>query len=150
MPNEDAPSQNPASETPDSTPNQADENAYLWDENGDKIEESVSDTPETEHSEDVSTQADVDHSSESDTKEEDKKLRAESFKLASEFGSIGLFLLFAIIFSYYIGKWCDQLFGTKPIFTVFWICCGVAATVLEAIKNIKKASKLNQTEGTKQ
>ncbi len=126
------------------------EDTYLWDENGDKIEDSDAETAEIAHSDSASSLADDGKSSDSDTKEEDKKLRAESFKLASEFGNMGLFLLFALIFSYAIGNFCDKIFGTKPIFTVFWICCGVAATVLETIKNIKKASKLDQTTGTKQ
>ena len=115
---------------------------YLWDENGDRPEDTedaplpVSDPDQT--------------ATDAEEIEENKKIRAQSFKLASEFGSIGLFLLIALLFSYYIGKWCDQAFGTKPIFTVFWICCGIAATILEAIKNIKKASKIGQTTGTKQ
>ena len=143
--------QNDASQMPENTSNQVDENAYLWDENGDKIEDL--DLPASDSTHPDSSHTDEAQPSDSETKEAkeaDKKLRAESFKLASEFGSIGLFLLLAVLFSYYIGKWCDQLFGTKPIFTVFWICCGIAATVLEAIKNIKKASKLDQSEGTKQ
>ena len=129
--------------TPASETQEQEKSDYLWDEKGDKIDEVDTPSPEVTASADES-------SSDADSKEADKKIRAESFKLASEFGSIGLFLLIALVFSYYIGKWCDGLFGTKPIFTVFWICCGVAASVLEAVRTIKKASQLDQSSGNKE
>ncbi len=144
MPNEEQPNtqQNASSNNPDIPAEQDENSVYLWDEKGDKIEDENPDTipPVT---------TDNEQNTDADTKEADKKLRADSFKLASEFGSIGLFLLIAVVISYHIGKWCDQFLGTKPILTVFWICCGIAATVLEAIKNIKKASKLDQSNREK-
>ena len=124
----------------------AGQDTYLWDEHGDKIErESADPVDSAASSKDV---ANIE-ATPKNTAEEDKKLRADSLKLASEFGSIGLFLLIALCFSYYIGKWCDQIFGTKPIFTIFWICCGVAATILEAVKTIKKASHLGDSKDAK-
>ena len=134
---------NDGNPTSSSAPGEPVSSEYLWDEKGDKID------AVDEASPDVTTDAN-DTPSDAEAKEADKKIRAESFKLASEFGSMGLFLLIALVFSYYIGKWCDGLFGTKPIFTVFWICCGVAASVLEAVRTIKKAGKLDQSSGKKE
>ena len=74
--------------------------------------------------------------------EEDRKLRAQSYKIAANLGNFGMFLIIALIFGYVIGRWMDGFFGTKPVFMVFWICCAVAASILELVKNIKKAQKL--------
>ncbi len=78
------------------------------------------------------------------TEDEDRKIRAESYKIMASLGNIGIFLLLAVLFTYFIGKWCDDLFGTKPVFTVIWIVLGVAATIKEAVQNIRAASRLGE------
>ena len=83
------------------------------------------------------------------SEEEDRKLRAESYKIMASIGNLGLFLLLAVIVGYFIGDFLDGKLGTKPWFTVFWILCGVAATVKEAIRNIKAAQKLGEKETPK-
>lgn len=75
-------------------------------------------------------------------KEADKKLRAESMKIMASVGNFGIFLILAVLFSYFIGNALDSFFGTKPVFTVFWILCGIAASIRELVSNIKKAMKL--------
>lgn len=74
-------------------------------------------------------------------KEEDSRIRAESLKMAGSFGNFGLFLVIAVVFGYVIGRWCDGYFGTKPWMTVFWVVCAVIASVMEFVKNVKKAQK---------
>lgn len=76
--------------------------------------------------------------------EEDKKVRSESYRLMANVGNFGLFLLLAVLFGYFIGKTCDEFFGTKPVFTVLWIGFGVAASVLEVVRTIKAAQKLGE------
>ena len=85
-----------------------------------------------------------DSRSEEEIAEEDKKLKAQSLRQAGDLGSFGLFLLIAVIFSYFIGNWMDGVFNTKPVFTIFWICCGIAASVREMVRNIKKAQKMGE------
>jgi F0F1-type ATP synthase assembly protein I len=77
-------------------------------------------------------------------KQADRKLKADSLKIAANLGNFGIFLILAVLFGYFIGNALDGFFGTKPILTVFWICCGVAAAVRELVKNIKAASKLSE------
>ncbi len=79
-------------------------------------------------------------------KEADAKLKSESLKTAAGWGNFGLFLLLAVIFGYFIGHVLDGFFGTKPIFTIFWVCCGVAAAVRELVRTIKAASKLGDDD----
>ena len=76
--------------------------------------------------------------------DEDKKVRAESMKILTNVGNFGLFLLITLVFGYYIGKWCDKMFGTKPVFTVIWIGFAVAASIRELYRNIKAAQKLGE------
>ena len=74
-------------------------------------------------------------------KEDDSKVRAESLKMAGSFGNFGLFLVIAVVFGYVIGGWCDGFFGTKPWLRVFWVVCAVIASIMEFVKNVKKAQK---------
>ncbi len=80
--------------------------------------------------------------------EADKKLRSESYKIMAEVGNFGLFLVIALIFTYVIGRWMDNLFGTKPVFTIFWIVCGIASSIMELAKSLKKAKKLAEDDKT--
>ena len=79
-------------------------------------------------------------------KEADAKLKSESLKTAAGWGNFGLFLLLAVIFGYFIGHALDGIFGTKPILTIFWVCCGIAAAVRELVRTIKAASKLGDDD----
>ena len=78
----------------------------------------------------------------------DRKLMRDSRNLAANLGNFGLFLILALGVGYFIGGFLDDLFGTKPIFTVFWIACGFAASIKELSANIKAAQKLAETEST--
>lgn len=71
--------------------------------------------------------------------EEDKKIRAESYKIFGRFGNFGLFLVIALVFAYFIGDFCDRFFGTKPILTVFWLVCAVLASFKEVWRSISAA-----------
>ena len=75
-------------------------------------------------------------------KAESKEVRAESFRLMASVGNFGLFLLIAIIFGYFIGNALDSFFGTKPVFTVFWVVCAVIASIRELWRSIRKAKRL--------
>lgn len=75
-------------------------------------------------------------------KAESKEVRAESFRLMASVGNFGLFLLIAIIFGYFIGNALDSFFGTKPVFTVFWVVCAVIASIRELWRSIHKAKRL--------
>lgn len=75
-------------------------------------------------------------------KEKERKLLADSRNLAANVGNFGIFLILAVIVGYFIGQFLDDLFGTKPVMTVFWIVCGVAASIQELVRNIKTAAKL--------
>ena len=88
----------------------------------------------------------VDTRSDEEIAEEDRKLRAQSIKTASNVGNFGMFLIIAVIFGYVIGRWMDGFFGTKPVFIIFWVCCGVAASILELVKNIQKAKNLGENK----
>ena len=81
-------------------------------------------------------------------KEADRKLKADSLKIAANLGNFGIFLVLAVLFGYFIGHALDGFFGTKPILTVFWVCCGVIAAVRELVKNIKAAGKLSEDNDT--
>ena len=74
--------------------------------------------------------------------QEDKALRAESWKTAGRMGNFGLFLIIALIFGWCIGSWLDSLFGTKPVFLVLFLAYAVAASILEVVRTIKKAGQL--------
>ena len=91
---------------------------------------------------DSSENAVIQPEKECDEDAEKKATRTESFRIMAEVGNFGLFLVIAVVFCYAIGKWMDGVFGTKPIFMVFWIVCGVAASILELRKSLIKASKL--------
>ena len=80
----------------------------------------------------------------------DDKLKTESLKTAAGWGNFGLFLLLAVIFGYFIGNALDGFLGTKPVLTVFWVCCGVAAAVRELVRSIKAASKLGNDDAPQQ
>ena len=75
-------------------------------------------------------------------KAESKEVRAESFRLMASVGNFGLFLLIAIIFGYFIGNALDSFFGTKPVFTVFWVVCAVIASIRKLWRSIHKAKRL--------
>lgn len=75
-------------------------------------------------------------------KEADKKIRAESMRIMASLGNFGIFLILAVLFSYVIGNAMDKFFDTKPIFTIFWIVCGVLSSIRELVRNIRKAMKL--------
>ena len=75
-------------------------------------------------------------------KAESKEVRAESFRLMASVGNFGLFLLIAIIFGYFIGNALASFFGTKPVFTVFWVVCAVIASIRELWRSIHKAKRL--------
>lgn len=77
-------------------------------------------------------------------KTESKKVRAESFRLMASIGNFGLFLLLAIIFGYFIGNGLDSFFGTKPVFTVFWVVCAVIASIRELWRSVHKARQLGE------
>ena len=96
-----------------------------------------------EDKDDAFGEVQVDTRTDEEIAEEDKKLKAQSYKIAANLGNFGMFLIIALIFGYVIGRWMDGFFGTKPVFEVFWICCAVAASILELVKNIKKAQKLS-------
>jgi len=79
--------------------------------------------------------------------EQDKSLRAASLKAYGSFSTIGIFFLLAVIICYYIGHNLDELFHLdKPIFTVFWVICGIAATIKEFVTMVKKAQKLGEND----
>ena len=77
---------------------------------------------------------------------EDKKLRAESYKIMANMGNFALYLVIALVFTWFIGSAMDNFFGTTPIFTIFWIFCGIASTVLEVRKTLIAAKKLGESE----
>ena len=78
-----------------------------------------------------------------DSPEENRALRAESMKTFGRLSTFGLNLLLAVLVGYVIGHFIDDLFGIKyPVFTVFWVLCGVAFAVMELVKTIKAAIKL--------
>lgn len=77
---------------------------------------------------------------------EDKKLRAESYKIMANMGNFTLYFIVALIFTWFIGTNMDEFFNTKPVFTIFWIACGIASTVLEVRKTILAAKKLGETD----
>lgn len=77
-------------------------------------------------------------------KMESKKVRAESFRLMASVGNFGLFLLLAIIFGYFIGNGLDSFFGTKPVFTVFWVVCAVIASIRELWRSVHRARQLGE------
>ena len=77
-------------------------------------------------------------------KAESKEVRAESFRLMASVGNFGLFLLIAIIFGYFIGNALDSFFGTKPVFTVFWVVCAVIASIRELWRSIHNAKRLTE------
>lgn len=77
---------------------------------------------------------------------EDKKLRAESYKIMANMGNFTLYFIVALIFTWFIGTNLDEFFNTKPVFTIFWIACGIASTVLEVRKTILAAKKLGETD----
>ena len=89
-----------------------------------------------------------DYETQQNEKEADRKLKADSLKIAASLGNFGLFLVLAVLFGYFIGHALDGFFGTKPILTIFWVCCGVAAAVRELVKNIKAAGKLSEDKNT--
>ncbi len=80
-------------------------------------------------------------------KEADRKLRSESYKIMARFGNFGLFLIIAVVFGWFIGSAMDKLFGTNPVFTVFWIVAAVAASILEVVRSVKAAKKLGEEGG---
>ena len=55
---------------------------------------------------------------------EDKKLRAESYKIMAHMGNFTLYFLVALVFTWFIGSAMDNFFNTAPVFTIFWIFCG--------------------------
>ncbi|MCL2326204.1 MAG: AtpZ/AtpI family protein [Proteobacteria bacterium] len=57
-------------------------------------------------------------------------------------GSFALFLGLAVVFGYVIGRYLDNWLGTGPYLTIFWVLCGVAASVMELIKLVRKAKLL--------
>lgn len=71
-----------------------------------------------------------------------RDLRAQSFKQFGVLGNFGLFLIVALIFGYVIGRALDTFFGTKPIFTVFWIMCASIASIREFVRSIKAAKNI--------
>lgn len=75
-------------------------------------------------------------------KDEARDLRAQSFKQFGNLGNFGLFLIVALIFGYVIGRALDTFFGTKPIFTVFWIVCASIASIREFVRSIKAAKNI--------
>ncbi len=83
----------------------------------------------------------------SSTPEQDKALRAATLTAYGKFSTIGIFLLLSIAFGYAIGHFFDNLFHlNKPIFTVFWIICGIAATIKEFLTMLKNARKLGDDD----
>lgn len=79
----------------------------------------------------------------STTSEEDKAIRAQSLRTFGKFSTIGLHLLFAVLIGYVIGRWLDNFFDIFPVMTLFWIGCGMISTLLECIKIVKQAQKLD-------
>ena len=77
---------------------------------------------------------------------EDKKLRAESYKIMAHMGNFTLYFLVALVFTWFIGSAMDNFFNTAPIFTIFWIICGIASTVLEVRKTLIAAKKLGESD----
>ncbi len=76
----------------------------------------------------------------------DRKVMRDSRNLAANVGNFGLFLLLAVVAGYFIGQFLDDFFGTKPVFTVFWVVCGIAASVKELAANLKAAKRLAEEE----
>lgn len=105
-------------------------------------EESIQNIPEglEENSEESATDYDQ-NKDEPGNPEEDKRIRAQSLRQASSLGNFGLFLFFAVVFGYVIGRWMDGFFGTKPVFVIFWVVCGIAAAILDFVKSIRKMMK---------
>ena len=85
----------------------------------------------------------------STTPEEDKAIRAESLRTFGKFSTIGLHLLFAVLIGYVIGRWLDNFFDIFPVMTLFWIGCGMISTLLECIKIVKQAQKLDDDSAPK-
>lgn len=77
---------------------------------------------------------------------EDKKLRAESYQIMANMGNFALYLVIALVFTWFIGSAMDNFFGTTPVFTIFWIFCGIASTVLEVRKTLIAAKKLGEAD----
>lgn len=66
----------------------------------------------------------------------------KSLAITAKLGSFGLFLGFACIIGFILGRWLDRQFNTYPWLTVFLSLCGVAASILEFIKIVKEAKKV--------
>ena len=61
-------------------------------------------------------------------------------------GNFTLYFLVALVFTWFIGSAMDNFFNTAPIFTIFWIICGIASTVLEVRKTLIAAKKLGESD----
>lgn len=97
-------------------------------------------------SDDTATAAAGSGKTQAEREAEDKKLRAESYKIMANMGNFTLYFIVALIFTWFIGTSMDEFFNTKPVFTIFWIACGIASTVLEVRKTILAAKKLGETD----
>lgn len=73
---------------------------------------------------------------------DDRGIDRESLKAASSMGSFGLYLLIAVLVGYFLGRFIDNFFDTKPVFIIILISAGVVSSIMELVKNIKKASQL--------
>lgn len=62
--------------------------------------------------------------------------------------SIGIVFVVSIVIGTLFGVWLDSKFNTKPIFTLFFMCIGIASGVKNAYMFIKRSGALDSDDKT--
>ena len=68
--------------------------------------------------------------------------RGETLWKGATAGSIGLEMAIAVIIGLLIGRWLDARFDTDPVWTIVFLCVGIAA----AFKGLIRVARQHQNE----
>ena len=60
---------------------------------------------------------------------------------AGSLGAVGLEMGLAVGLGYILGDWLDNVFGTSPYLTIFWVLAGIGAAFKALIVSVRRTQK---------
>lgn len=68
-------------------------------------------------------------------------------KAAGSYGTVGLELVFSIVFGFLAGRWLDGRFGTEPTLTLIGFFFGLAAAIRSLWRAAARMKRETETDG---
>jgi F0F1-type ATP synthase assembly protein I len=77
-------------------------------------------------------------------KKPDKLWKGKNLRQLGLLGSIPMLLAAGPLIGFFIGRWLDSQFGTKPFLMLVLLIMGFTAAVMETIRILKEANRDNK------